>query len=542
MTPSKSQWRDGARVRALRWALPVALLVAEYLFLTFLIDLSGRRLMASRGVELLRMAVPVTIGTAVAAWLVARPRDGDRRPGPSDALPRWRPWPATAANLAAFVLAVGLTWKTLGPDASVPTPVSILGLVAIAALAAVFAAMTAAPAGWLARRARPLVGNLPLAFGVGLVAWWVTVSLNGTWGVLSTATLRTVAAVLEVFGGDVTFLPSEMAVGLGGFEVEVAPNCSGLDGIGLFVLLQAIWLGLGRGRLRPGAWLVLLPVGAVAAFLTNSVRIAALVWVGASGHEALALGGLHSKLGWVLLVALALGSIALAERSPWLRRRAVPAGEAARDDGGVPAEAGAYLGPLVAALATALVTGLWAEGPFDRWYGARIAAAGAVLLALRPSLPSVHPSKSWVPVLVGAGVATAWVAGAGGDAGGLARAVAAMGPIERWMWVLVRFVGSVTVIPLAEELAFRGFLLPWLVSPDVEAVPPQAWTWSAVLLSSLAFGAVHSQIVLGTLAGLAFAYARLRRGRLGDAVVAHAAANAVIALAVLVGDRWDLWR
>jgi hypothetical protein len=97
----------------------------------------------------------------------------------------------------------------------------------------------------------------------------------------------------------------------------------------------------------------------------------------------------------------------------------------------------------------------------------------------------------------------------------------------------VRLAGTCLLVPVVEELAFRGFLLRWLVSPEFERIPPRAWTWWAVLLSSLGFGALHSHWILGTLAGLAFALARLRRGRLGDAILAHALANAGIAVAVL---------
>jgi CAAX prenyl protease-like protein len=97
------------------------------------------------------------------------------------------------------------------------------------------------------------------------------------------------------------------------------------------------------------------------------------------------------------------------------------------------------------------------------------------------------------------------------------------------------------VLPVVEELAFRGFLLPWLVAPDFEAVSPRAWTWPAVIVSSLAFGAVHGNLVLGTAAGGAFAAARLARGRLSDAVLAHALANAAVAAAVVAFGRWDLW-
>ncbi len=43
------------------------------------------------------------------------------------------------------------------------------------------------------------------------------------------------------------------------------------------------------------------------------------------------------------------------------------------------------------------------------------------------------------------------------------------------------------------------------------------------------------------LAGLAFGLILVRRGRLGEAVAAHATANALIALSVLAADQWQLW-
>jgi CAAX prenyl protease-like protein len=79
------------------------------------------------------------------------------------------------------------------------------------------------------------------------------------------------------------------------------------------------------------------------------------------------------------------------------------------------------------------------------------------------------------------------------------------------------------------------------VSTDFERVPARTWSWPAVLLSSLAFGALHEQWILGTAAGVLFAIARVWRGRVEDAIIAHAACNTAISLAVLIGGRWDLW-
>ena len=228
----------------------------------------------------------------------------------------------------------------------------------------------------------------------------------------------------------------------------------------------------------------------------------------------------------------------MSEHVPWFRRP-----DEARDrptPTGAPDAAAPFLAPLLAALATALVTSIWSTGPVDGWYGARIAAAVGVLLLVRRSLPAPSFDWSWLAALLGVLVGAAWVAWGGAPTSPLGAALAALPPVDRAAWLAVRVTGSVLVIPLVEELAFRGFLLPWLVSPDFEKVSPRAWTWSAVILSSLAFGAIHQHWVLGTLAGVVFAFARLRRGRLSDAVLAHAVANAVVAAGALSG-RWGLW-
>jgi membrane protease YdiL (CAAX protease family) len=57
----------------------------------------------------------------------------------------------------------------------------------------------------------------------------------------------------------------------------------------------------------------------------------------------------------------------------------------------------------------------------------------------------------------------------------------------------------------------------------------------------VAFGALHGRWLAGTLAGLCYALALYRRGRLGDAVLAHATTNALIAADVLATGTWSLW-
>ena len=103
-------------------------------------------------------------------------------------------------------------------------------------------------------------------------------------------------------------------------------------------------------------------------------------------------------------------------------------------------------------------------------------------------------------------------------------------------------VAAILTVPIAEELAFRGFLIRRLISGDFDELSPRQYTYVGVLVSSVAFGLLHGDRWLaGTLAGLIYALAYLRRGRIGDAVVAHATTNALLAACVLLGGKWDLW-
>lgn len=94
-------------------------------------------------------------------------------------------------------------------------------------------------------------------------------------------------------------------------------------------------------------------------------------------------------------------------------------------------------------------------------------------------------------------------------------------------------------VPIAEELAFRP--LRKFVSSDFETVSPREFTWLALIASSILFGALHQQWLAGTIAGLLFAYAFYRGGRLSEAIYAHATANALLAAYVMATGHWSLW-
>jgi CAAX prenyl protease-like protein len=114
--------------------------------------------------------------------------------------------------------------------------------------------------------------------------------------------------------------------------------------------------------------------------------------------------------------------------------------------------------------------------------------------------------------------------------------------LARMAWLAVRVLGAVITVPIAEELAFRGFLLRRLVSSDFESVAWRSFAWAPFLISSIGFGLLHGDRWLaGTMAGMIYALAMLRRGRIGEAAAAHAVTNALLAIYVLATGNWQLW-
>ena len=116
-------------------------------------------------------------------------------------------------------------------------------------------------------------------------------------------------------------------------------------------------------------------------------------------------------------------------------------------------------------------------------------------------------------------------------------------PVElRLTWLATRIAGAVLAVPIAEELAFRGFVLRRLMHADFETVSWRAWNWMAVGGSSFLFGILHGgHWMAGITAGVIYGGVMVRRGRLGDSIAAHAVTNALLAVYVLVAGRWDLW-
>lgn len=376
------------------------------------------------------------------------------------------------------------------------------------------------------------------AGAAALAACMAGVAGRSLWAPATGATFFLVRAALWPFVDAIRCDPAKSLIGSQTFSVEIAPQCSGLEGVGLMVIFGALWLLLFRKEFRFPRALLLIPAGMAAVFTLNAVRIAALILIGNAGAPEIAVGGFHSQAGWIAFNAVALGFAISAERWPWVTARTHRRVESGANP------TAAYLAPFLAILAAAMISRAGA-GSFEWLYPLRLAAGAAVLWFYRKRYAGLGWSCGWFSIGLGFLVFAGWIldpAGANRGDGGLAAQLGSLDSPLRIAWLSARTLAAVVTVPIAEELAFRGFLIRRLISADFESIDLRRMRLAPFLISSVAFGLLHGDRWLaGTAAGMVYAFALRRRGRIGDAIAAHATTNALLAAWVLIQGDWGRW-
>jgi hypothetical protein len=106
----------------------------------------------------------------------------------------------------------------------------------------------------------------------------------------------------------------------------------------------------------------------------------------------------------------------------------------------------------------------------------------------------------------------------------------------------VRVLESAILVPILEELFWRGWLMRWVIRTDFESVPVGQYTalsfWSVAVLFASEHGPYWE---VGLIAGVAYNWWLVRTRNLADCMLAHAVTNAMLAGYVLLFDQWQYW-
>lgn len=468
--------------------------------------------------------MPIAAAIATSGLILAGPRIRDElraMPPPPPSGRRTAGW-----LLAHLVALAGFIVLTAGLFGTHPPREHVGMIVAAWAVAAALTAGFWAAALLPAKSARVVLshtwGLVLASVTCGFLAWAAGQYTQYGWGPLRRATLVTSAAMLRPFDATAWCDPTDYLIGARRFTVQVNRQCSGYEGIGLACIALGGWFALNRAHFRFPNVLVLLPAAVTGVWLANAARIAALVYVGAHGSREIALGGFHSYAGALLFSCVILGTAWVAYHSPAFARLP-PTHRTAGHNPAVP-----YLLPILVIAAATLVIGMFSRDGDNTLLPLRTLAGLAVLFCFRRHTGGVRESFSAVPIFAGAAVCVLWVA--------LTRTLndptlrpSVVDPTWRGLWLGCRLLGTILVIPIAEELAFRGYLARRLMDPDFTAVRYADLSWPAIVISSLIFGLLHHAILAATVAGVCYALVARYRNRLTDAILAHAVTNALLA-------------
>jgi len=108
------------------------------------------------------------------------------------------------------------------------------------------------------------------------------------------------------------------------------------------------------------------------------------------------------------------------------------------------------------------------------------------------------------------------------------------------LWL--RSLRAVLVVPIIEELFWRGWLMRWLIEPNFQRVPLGAYSAGSFWVVAIMFASEHGAYWdVGLAAGIIFNWWMIRTKSLGDLMLAHAVANACLSAYVVAAGKWEYW-
>lgn len=116
-------------------------------------------------------------------------------------------------------------------------------------------------------------------------------------------------------------------------------------------------------------------------------------------------------------------------------------------------------------------------------------------------------------------------------------------PVRYWLTVVFRFARLVLVVPLVEEIFWRGFLLRYLIDINFTRVSLGAFSWFSFLAVAVVFMLSHATAdwPAAFVTGALFNLVAIRSRNLATCVITHAATNLLLGLWIMQTRQWGFW-
>jgi uncharacterized protein len=116
-------------------------------------------------------------------------------------------------------------------------------------------------------------------------------------------------------------------------------------------------------------------------------------------------------------------------------------------------------------------------------------------------------------------------------------------PAAYWMTIVFRFLRLVVIVPLVEEIFWRGFALRYFVSEKFHTVPMGAFSWLSFAVVTVGFGLSHAREdwIAAVVTGALYNCVAYRTKSLTSCILAHAVTNLFLGLWIMKTRQWGFW-
>lgn len=190
-------------------------------------------------------------------------------------------------------------------------------------------------------------------------------------------------------------------------------------------------------------------------------------------------------------------------------------------------------------------------------YLAKTFVGAALVLAVWPAVAEMRWKFSGAAIASGVGVFALWVGldpllqtiGLPNSYPKLSNAGGVWNPLAQfpeqptlvWLFIVTRVAGSSLVVPMLEEVFYRSFLYRYLQQVDFLSAPLGRFVATPFVVTSLIFGAAHREWLAGLLCGFCYQGLVCWKGRISDAIAAHAITNFLLGTWVVSRGAWQFW-
>ncbi len=190
----------------------------------------------------------------------------------------------------------------------------------------------------------------------------------------------------------------------------------------------------------------------------------------------------------------------------------------------------------------------WLRAPEYWIYPLQTLVCGALLIWYRRRYELHRLAGIPFVVLVAVGVFVLWIApqsffGFAPRHEGFNPDLFAENAAAYWSTVVLRFVRLVVVVPLVEEIFWRGFLLRYFVNEKFDTVPFGTFSWLSFIAVTVGFMLVHStpDWPAAAVTGALYNWVAYRTRSLSSCVLAHAITNLLLGLWIMATKQWGFW-